>query len=200
MICAVAFCFCGGGRCCHRECSLSELLYAGDLVLVIETIEGLMNKFLKWKEAFGSKGLKVNIGKTRVMVSHVITLDDLSKSTVDPYGVCCLRVNAKSVLFIPCGKWIHGRCAAVKRVTFIPCGKWIHGRCAAVKRVTFIPCGKWIHGRCAAVKRVTFIPCGKWIHGRCAAVKRVTFIPCGKWIHGRCAAVKRVTQKFQRNF
>ena len=26
-----------------------------------------MNKFIKWKEAFESKGLKVNLGKTKVM-------------------------------------------------------------------------------------------------------------------------------------
>ena len=46
---------------------LSELLYAVDIVLMSETIEGLRNKFLKWKEAFDSKGLKVNLGKTKVM-------------------------------------------------------------------------------------------------------------------------------------
>ena len=33
---------------------LSELLYADDLVLLSETIEGLRDKFLKWKEAFES--------------------------------------------------------------------------------------------------------------------------------------------------
>ena len=37
-----------------REGGLSELLYANDLVLISETIEGLMNKFFKWKEAFES--------------------------------------------------------------------------------------------------------------------------------------------------
>ena len=37
-----------------RECALSEMLYANDLVLVSETIEGLRNKFLRWKEAFES--------------------------------------------------------------------------------------------------------------------------------------------------
>ena len=52
-----------------RECLLSELLYADDLVLMSETIEGLRNKFLKWKVAFESKGLKVIIGKSKVMVS-----------------------------------------------------------------------------------------------------------------------------------
>ena len=30
-----------------------------------ETIEELINKFLKWKEAFESKGLKVNIEKNK---------------------------------------------------------------------------------------------------------------------------------------
>ena len=35
-----------------REAAPSELLYDDDLVLMSETIEGLRNKFLKWKEAF----------------------------------------------------------------------------------------------------------------------------------------------------
>ena len=53
---------CTKDLCCHftvmvnvvielaRDGSLSELLYADDLVLMSETIEGLRNKFLKWKE------------------------------------------------------------------------------------------------------------------------------------------------------
>ena len=42
----------------------------------------LSDRFLKWK-AFESKGLKVNLGKTKVMVCGGITRDDLSKSKVD---------------------------------------------------------------------------------------------------------------------
>ena len=38
-----------------RECALSELLYANDLVPMSETIEGLWNKFLKWKESFRAR-------------------------------------------------------------------------------------------------------------------------------------------------
>ena len=30
-----------------------------------------------------------------------------------------MRVKANSVLHVRCGKWIHGRCARVKRVTLI---------------------------------------------------------------------------------
>ena len=43
-------------------------------------MEGLGDKFVKWKEAFESKGLKVNFGKTKVMVSSGISMDGLSKS------------------------------------------------------------------------------------------------------------------------
>ena len=32
-----------------RECALSELLHADDIVLMCETIDGLRSKFLKWK-------------------------------------------------------------------------------------------------------------------------------------------------------
>ena len=38
---------------------------------------------LKWKEAFESKGLKVNIWKTKVMVSGGTTKDVFSKSEVE---------------------------------------------------------------------------------------------------------------------
>ena len=84
-------------------------------VLKSETIEGLMDKFLKWKEAFESKGLKVNLRKIKVMsVCGSISKDGMSKRKVDPCMVSRIRVKASSVL---CGRWIHGRCAGVKMVT-----------------------------------------------------------------------------------
>ena len=49
------------------------MLHADDLVLMSEMIKGPRNKLLKWKEAFESKRLKVNLGKTKVMVSGGIT-------------------------------------------------------------------------------------------------------------------------------
>ena len=76
---------CTKDLCCHllalvvdvvtkfsRGCA-SELLYADDLVLINETIDGLRNKFLTWKEAFESKGLKIKICKSKVMVNGGIT-------------------------------------------------------------------------------------------------------------------------------
>ena len=76
---------------------LSELLYADDLILMSETIEGLGDKFLNWREAFESRGMKVNLGKSLVMVSGGITKDGMSKCKVAPCGVCCVRVMANSV-------------------------------------------------------------------------------------------------------
>ena len=61
---------------------LRELLYADDFILMSVTIKGFMNRLLEWKEAFESKGLKVNLVKTKVMVSSGFTKDGLSKSKV----------------------------------------------------------------------------------------------------------------------
>ena len=100
-----------------NEGALSELLYADDIVLMSETINGLRDKYIKWKEAFERKGLKVNLEKTKAMVSDSITKDGMSKSKVDPCGVCSWRVKFNSDLCLWCGEWIYGRCAGVKRLT-----------------------------------------------------------------------------------
>ena len=84
-------------------------------MLMSETVSGLRNKFLKWKEAFESKGLKVSLRKTMVMVSIGITNDGMSESKVDQCVVCSLRVKANSVLCLQCGKWIHDRSSRMKR-------------------------------------------------------------------------------------
>ena len=55
--------------------------------------------------------MKVNLWKIKAMVSDGITKDGMSKSKVNPCGVCSLRVKANSALCLQCGKWIHGRCA-----------------------------------------------------------------------------------------
>ena len=96
------------------EGALSELLYADYVVMTCETIEPLRNMFFKRKYAFERGGLKVNFGKTKVMVSGGITKEGMSKSKIDPCGLCSLRVKANSVLCVQCGKLIHGSCAGVK--------------------------------------------------------------------------------------
>ena len=48
-----------------KEGLINEVLYADDLVLMSESMKNLKEKFLKWKEAFESNGLKVNLRKTK---------------------------------------------------------------------------------------------------------------------------------------
>ena len=61
---------------------MNEILYADDLILMSESIKNLKEKFLKWKEAFENKELKVNLKKTKVIVSG--SKGEVLKSKVDP--------------------------------------------------------------------------------------------------------------------
>ena len=65
---------------------MSELLYTDDLVLMSETMEGLREAFWKWKEAFESKGLKMNLWNTKEVVSGAE--GEVFVSNVDPCGIC----------------------------------------------------------------------------------------------------------------
>ena len=44
---------------------MNEILYAENLILMRKSREYLKEMFLKWKEAFESKGLKVSLKKTK---------------------------------------------------------------------------------------------------------------------------------------
>ena len=48
-----------------RKSWIKQILYANDLVLMGETMEELRENFDEWKEAFESKGMRVNLGKTK---------------------------------------------------------------------------------------------------------------------------------------
>ena len=44
-----------------------ELLYADDLVLMAQDLEELKERLRKWKRDMEAKGMRVNLGKTKVM-------------------------------------------------------------------------------------------------------------------------------------
>ena len=60
------------------------------------------------------KGLKVKVGKTKMMVSGTEGEKFLSK--IDPCGICGKRVGSNTVCCTQCTKWIHGRCKKMKKV------------------------------------------------------------------------------------
>ena len=52
-----------------REDLMNEILCPDDLLLMAETVEDSSENFHKWKATFESKGMKVNLGKTKVMLN-----------------------------------------------------------------------------------------------------------------------------------
>ena len=95
-----------------REGLPMELLYADDLVLVAETEELLMEKLRKWKKGMELKGLRVNIGKTKVMRCQV-RIGQAEDSGKFPCGVCREGVGDNSIKCVACHKWVHKRCSGI---------------------------------------------------------------------------------------
>ena len=78
-----------------------ELLYADDLVITAETEEGLKMKLNKWKTEMEAKGLRVNMGKTKIMVSRV-NLQTLKDSGKYSCSVCRKGVGSNSIYCAGC--------------------------------------------------------------------------------------------------
>ena len=87
------------------------------IVLIAETMAELKEKFHSCKNALESKGQKVNLVKTKVMVSKIGQDTVKSSSKKDPCGIYGRKTMLNAVLCKSCGNWIHGRCAKIKRVT-----------------------------------------------------------------------------------
>ena len=82
-----------------------------------ETMEELRESFDEWREAFESKEMRVNLGKTKLMVSGME--EETFYSTIDPFGVCGTPVMSNSLLCTACGKWVHARCTVRRKLQFI---------------------------------------------------------------------------------
>ena len=54
-----------------KEGMSKEILYADDIVLMAESMAELQEKFNGWKRALESEYLKVNLMKTKLMVSKI---------------------------------------------------------------------------------------------------------------------------------
>ena len=90
-----------------------ELLYADDLVIIAETLEELVEKLSVWKTNIESKGLRVNVGKTKIMPS-VHNAPRPTDSSEYPCGVCSKGVGSNSIECNSCKLWIHKRCTNLK--------------------------------------------------------------------------------------
>ena len=58
------------------------------------------------------------------------------KSKIDPCGVCGKRVMANSVLCTKCGRWVHGKCAKIKRATATLAMHFVCSKCKGIMEGT----------------------------------------------------------------
>jgi hypothetical protein len=90
-----------------------EVLYADDLVLVAESMESLKQKVIAWRNCMEAKGLKMNVGKTKVMVSGE-NCGSNECSGKWPCAVCAKGVGSNSIRCTSCEGWVHRKCTGVK--------------------------------------------------------------------------------------
>jgi hypothetical protein len=107
---------------------LIESLYADDLVIVAESIEELRTCFTNWKCALEKKGMKVYIGKTKMLVSGI--KGSIVKSAIDPCAVCGTRVKHNSNKCNTCKDWVHARCSNIKGRLERHEATFIYGSCS----------------------------------------------------------------------
>ena len=95
-----------------------EDLYADNLVIIDESMEECV-RLLTWKGAMEEKRLRVNAGKTKIMICGM-GLDLLQSSSKFPCAVCRSGVGSNSIFCKGCKHWVHKKCSGLKRLTEDP--------------------------------------------------------------------------------
>jgi len=90
-----------------------ELLYADDLAVIAETEEELIKKFNEWKDNVESKSMRVDMNKTKVMISGE-RQKVRQKAVRWPCGVCSKGVGSNSLQCNSCQKCVHKKCSGIK--------------------------------------------------------------------------------------
>ncbi len=101
-----------------------ELLYADDLVLMAQSLDELRDRLNKWKGDMEAKGMRVNMGKTKVMWTGGEARRDYGVKF--PCAVCDKGVGSNSIMCETCGRWTHKKCSGVKGCL----GRVIHFECS----------------------------------------------------------------------
>ena len=90
-----------------------ELLYADDLVIISDSREECIAHFGAWREGMEQKGLRVNMKKTKFLISGT-GLNVLKDSGKFPWAVCRKGVGANSINCSRCQHWVHKKCSGIQ--------------------------------------------------------------------------------------
>ena len=81
---------------------------------IANTLEKCVSKLKAWKEGMENKGLRVNMKKTKLMVTGP-GLDVLRDSGAFPCAVCRNGVGASNTIkCLQCTHWVHKRCSSIQ--------------------------------------------------------------------------------------
>ena len=89
-----------------------ELLYADDLAVMADSLEECIARLKVWKEGMERKGLRVNMKKTKLMVSGPGL--DPRDSGAFPCAVCRSGGGVNSIQCSQCMYWVHKKCSGVR--------------------------------------------------------------------------------------
>ena len=88
-------------------------------VIITESLEECVRRLLTWKEAMEKKGLRVNAGKTKIVICGM-GLDLLQSSHEFPCTICRTGVGINSIFCSGCKHWVNKKYSGLKRLTKDP--------------------------------------------------------------------------------
>ena len=112
--------------------SLMELLYEDDLVLCRESLNKVMDKYGRWKNAAEGKGLRGSVNKTKGM--QLLFGKKSSVSKVDPCGVCGELVRCNWIQCTKCQRWVNCHYSDVPRQVSRTC---LDHKCSVEEKLEF---------------------------------------------------------------
>ena len=81
--------------------------------MIAETEEELIKRLTEWKDDVENKGMRVNMNKTKVMISGE-RQKVRQKAVRWPCGVCSKGIGSNSLQCTSCQKWEHKQCSGIK--------------------------------------------------------------------------------------
>ena len=81
--------------------------------MIAETEKELIRRLNEWKDNLQSKGMRVNMDKTKVTISGERQMVR-QKDVRWPCGVCSKGVGSNSIQCSSCPKWVHKKCSGIK--------------------------------------------------------------------------------------
>lgn len=111
-----------------------ELLYADDLVLISDSLDECNHKLKTWKAGMEKKGLRVNMSKTKFLISGP-GCNVLKDSGAFPCAVCRSGVGVNSIQCSQCKFWVHKKCSGItSRISPALSSNFICQRCLGSAR------------------------------------------------------------------